>query len=49
MNDNKTLSSLYKNCKEKLFNVTARKKKTKLKIAFNFQGKFKDKFNLTML
>ena len=42
-------SSLYENCKDKLFNVTIRIKEKKLKKGFNYQGKSTGKFNLTVL
>ena len=48
MNVLKSISDLYGNYNDKLFNVTARKKEKKLKIGFSSQGKSTDKFDLTV-
>ena len=40
-----TLSSMYKNCKDRLFNVTTRKK---MKIAFDSKGNCTGKFNFSV-
>ena len=41
-------SSLYENCKDKLFNVTTTVKEKKLKIGFSSQGNSTDKSNFTV-
>ena len=48
MNVLKSISDLYGNYNDKLFNVTARKKENKLKTAFSSQGKSTNKFYLTV-